>query len=169
MLKQPFSWTDQAVIILRERLAVGDPASKIGAALGCSRNAIIGKAHRLNISMRNGKPANGAAVKSRTADLKDRRDRRAAGLPASSQEFDGFDSPVSPVWDDSKLIRFVDMEAHHCKFPVTTKDSPAGADMPGCGHDRTHGSYCSHHASIARGQGNRAEQHATDGMGGRRA
>lgn len=41
-----FAWTDATVAELRRRAADGESASQIGQALGCSRNAVIGKCVR---------------------------------------------------------------------------------------------------------------------------
>lgn len=46
----PFSWTDQAVATLKDMVEKGVSYSLIGEALGCGRNAAIGKAHRLGLN-----------------------------------------------------------------------------------------------------------------------
>jgi len=47
-------WTDRAVETLRMLWLEGVPARKIGQRLGgISRNAVIGKAHRLGLSKQN--------------------------------------------------------------------------------------------------------------------
>lgn len=48
--KQTFAWNDQRVDLLRRLYADGLSASQMAAQLGCSRNAVIGKAHRLELS-----------------------------------------------------------------------------------------------------------------------
>ena len=53
------SWTDEKVTKLKELLGKGNTASQIAEIIGgISRNAVIGKAHRLNLS---------AKIKTRTA------------------------------------------------------------------------------------------------------
>jgi len=53
------SWTDEKVAILKELWGKGKTASQIAEVIGgISRNAVIGKAHRLNLS---------AKIKTRTA------------------------------------------------------------------------------------------------------
>jgi len=52
-VKQTGAWTDDLVLRLRELWAQGLTASQIAAALpGFSRNAILGKVHRLKLSSR---------------------------------------------------------------------------------------------------------------------
>lgn len=52
----------KSIARLRELWATGESASKIGAAMGISKNAVVGKAHRLNLPsrpsciIRDGKP-----------------------------------------------------------------------------------------------------------------
>lgn len=49
-----FAWTDERVGLLRQMWTVGASGNEIAMALGggCSRNAVIGKAHRLGLSGR---------------------------------------------------------------------------------------------------------------------
>lgn len=42
-------WTDERIEVLRKRWMAGASASVIGNELGCTRNAVIGKAHRLGL------------------------------------------------------------------------------------------------------------------------
>ncbi|TQX91287.1 hypothetical protein EQW76_00675 [Rhizobium sp. rho-13.1] len=116
MLTRGFSWTDQNVDILRQMLGNGSPASEIAARLGCSRNAVIGKAHRIDVAM-NGARAKGSAVLSRTVKLADRRSRRVAGLPAEPQEFDGFDLASEPTPVAHKTIT-QGLNARDCRWPM---------------------------------------------------
>ena len=44
-------WTDDAVTALTE-LRHNNTATEIATALGCTRNAVLGKAHRLGLRMR---------------------------------------------------------------------------------------------------------------------
>lgn len=46
------SWTVERVQTLRRLWAKGVPASQIGKDLGCTRNAVIGKVHRLQLKAR---------------------------------------------------------------------------------------------------------------------
>jgi len=56
------SWTDERVETLKRMWAEGQSASQIAKELGgVTRNAVIGKVHRLGLSNRNGGPAPAAA------------------------------------------------------------------------------------------------------------
>jgi hypothetical protein len=99
---------------------------------------------------------------------KDNQERIAAGLPPITHHKLITDFSVFAIEGitSTTLLLVTDKQ---CRFPIASNDDPIDGDMPVCGGEATHGSYCSHHASISRGQGNRAEQHAIDGVGGRRA
>lgn len=47
-----FTWTEQQVAFLRTAWAAGRPISQIGEMLGCTRNAVAGKARRLKLAPR---------------------------------------------------------------------------------------------------------------------
>jgi len=58
------SWTDERVEILKTMWGEGKSASQIAKELGgVTRNAVIGKVHRLGLSNRNGGGGSGAAAK----------------------------------------------------------------------------------------------------------
>lgn len=45
-------WTDKKIQMLRQLWSDGDTTAQIGAKLGCSKNAVIGKANRINLPHR---------------------------------------------------------------------------------------------------------------------
>jgi len=47
-----FGWTDQVVTRLRSLWAEGHSTAEIGRRLGVSKNAVVGKAHRLDLPAR---------------------------------------------------------------------------------------------------------------------
>ena len=71
------SWTDERVARLSKLWAEGRSASQIATDLGgVSRNAVIGKVHRLGLSGRakspaSGSPTNGSSISGRPADASD--------------------------------------------------------------------------------------------------
>jgi hypothetical protein len=44
-----FNWTEERITLMMERREAGDSAEAVGALLGCSRNAVLGKLHRLGM------------------------------------------------------------------------------------------------------------------------
>jgi GcrA cell cycle regulator len=71
------SWTDEKVAKLKELWGKGNTASQIAEIIGgISRNAVIGKAHRLNLS---------AKIKTRTAASSKNFDNNLEGTSATSR------------------------------------------------------------------------------------
>lgn len=54
MTEAPFSWTDENVARLRTMVDEGGTAQAIADVLGCARNAVIGKVHRLGLALARG-------------------------------------------------------------------------------------------------------------------
>ena len=80
-------WTERAVETLRMLWLEGVPARKIGQRLGgISRNAVIGKAHRLGLSKQNDPSKSEPSPKFvRTEDLTDRMCRWPFGHPGEPE------------------------------------------------------------------------------------
>ena len=76
------NWTDERVELLRKLWAEGLSASQIAAQLGSvTRNAVIGKVHRLKLSGRGRSTASPAKQKKQSSPAQERRPRRL-GQPA---------------------------------------------------------------------------------------
>lgn len=76
--KPTFDWTPGAVARLREAWAAGMSGGQIAAELGCTRNSILGKVHRLKLSQIT--PRASTATKRLSPDQKrDIRQKLAAG------------------------------------------------------------------------------------------
>lgn len=139
-------WTDELMGRLCRLYAQGHSHSMIAAALGMSKNAVLGKATRLGLEGRRGlhKPA-AAAGKPRKRKLylrapqgrptATRRDRLAQ-LVAERVEADA--PPLAP----GTPVTLLELRDHHCRFPVPCDDQP----MMYCGASKTHdSSYCNAH------------------------
>jgi GcrA cell cycle regulator len=50
--RKPWNWTHETVALLRLYWAEGFSTAQIGRRLGCGKNAVVGKAHRLGLSPR---------------------------------------------------------------------------------------------------------------------
>ena len=76
-------WADETIIRLRELWDEGHSTAEIGRRLGVSKNAVVGKAHRLDLPRhlvgRNpGPEVLGGAAQGGRGDLRDLRDGLAA-------------------------------------------------------------------------------------------
>jgi len=145
-------WADSAIQELCDLYATGQSCSQIGAVLGVSRNAVIGKVHRLGLPLRGpSKPKKLDAAAEEARRLKHRQtqtngqrlrrllergekmERHAISLP----EFMGaLNIPLVDLRD------FSSSESNQCRFIAS---EPPGPDYPTCGNETLPGeSYCPH-------------------------
>ena len=111
------SWTEEKVAKLKELWGKGNTASQIAEIIGgISRNAVIGKAHRLNLS---------AKIKTRTAtsnqnfenslDEKHNKTRRSRKSKFKSLIIDKNFEPESPK-------QLEELDENSCKWPIGHPD-----------------------------------------------
>ena len=160
------SWTDERVEMLKNLWAEGLSASQIAAQLGgVSRNAVIGKVHRLKLSSRGRatssqprqkkSPRVGAASRSPGRGSPSGRTVTAVvGATALQQQYsvDAVAQPVlRPAADVvvpiSKRLSLIELGEKTCKWPI---GDPLSEDFHFCGNDSGEsGPYCNYHASLA--------------------
>ncbi|MCP4933442.1 MAG: GcrA cell cycle regulator [bacterium] len=160
------AWTDERVELLKKLWAEGLSARQIADQLGgVTRNAVIGKVHRLGLS--------GRATTSRSKTMRPRKKRvdssvktmsgtssqtpRAAvsakeATPHQSPGLENFPTAmITPI--DELVIPLADrvtmetLKEKHCKWPI---GDPSEEDFHYCGHTR-HGDgvYCEFHMAKA--------------------
>lgn len=77
------SWTDERVETLKRMWAEGQSASAIAKELGgVTRNAVIGKVHRLGLSNRNDEPAEAAAPAAEAPAPEKKAEKKPAAAPS---------------------------------------------------------------------------------------
>ncbi|MDB5513149.1 MAG: GcrA cell cycle regulator [Enterovirga sp.] len=153
-------WTDDRVEMLSKLWGEGLSASQIAAALGggVTRNAVIGKVHRLGLS---GRAKAGPGVAQRTAKP------RAAGVPGAApvapealrvapRDADQFTRPALSAdqrWGEetalpeSERVSILDLRDSMCRWPL---GDPSKPDFAFCGARAVTGlPYCGHHCRIA--------------------
>jgi GcrA cell cycle regulator len=156
-------WPDESVAILERRWLAGHTASAIGAQLGVSRCAVVGKAHRLGI-IQGEKPGQIRSVRaqgprppaprqppiSREERNARRRERRALAkgmLPAVAHAL-ARRSPTKPAAPDMRLLETADLTATSCVWPLG--DPSDMSTFRYCGATRPFDrSYCEFHAQLA--------------------
>lgn len=148
------SWTDDRVGVLRKLWADGLSASQIAAELGgVTRNAVIGKVHRLGLSGRakSSSSAGGRQKRTatRTASSYAKATRTRASASGSSQSAPApkqhvvvdIAKPTSLVMD---LLQLTDST---CKWPT---GDPQDSDFSFCGTKSREGDpYCEYHCHLA--------------------
>lgn len=161
------NWTDERVERLKKLWAEGLSASQIAAQLGgVSRNAVIGKVHRLNLP---GRAKSGGTVAARapkrvatsaprqqtfTPRVQTRTVTRQQGATMLKEEIEidtvqGMEIvPVSNVVVPiSRRLILTELSERTCKWPI---GDPLKEEFHFCGNDSPDASpYCTYHARLA--------------------
>ena len=130
-------WTDEQVEELKRLWDKGLTTGEIGKALGVSKNAVVGKAHRLGLNSRPSPIRRGdedagnttapAAEKKKTV--------KAAAAPKDTKK------------EVKKLFTVNDLTSTSCRWPI---GDPKDEDFHFCGKETLPDKpYCAEHAAIA--------------------
>lgn len=148
------SWTDERVEMLKKLWGEGLSASQIAGRLGgVSRNAVIGKVHRLGLSGRAQTRHKPAQTRRRIGTIKRPPKQRIAsgGNPAFRALYTEGDGYV-PIDEDKDIavedrVKLVDLTECSCRFPIGDPQSP---DFGFCNREKVPGlPYCKEHAQRA--------------------
>jgi GcrA cell cycle regulator len=149
------SWTDERVEMLKKLWADGLSASQIAAELGgITRNAVIGKVHRLGLSGRAKSPSSAAPRprKARTHQHIMRVSRPAMrGNTALAHAYD-YEIEVEPELVDNVIPigqrrTLLELSEETCRWPI---GDPGSQDFFFCGGQSVTGlPYCSYHSRVA--------------------
>lgn len=151
-------WTDDRVGALKKLWLEGQSASQIAKQLGggVTRNAVIGKVHRLGLSGR-AAPSQPART---TAAFRTARPRPAAtaattaAQPAAPRRLEvvlpkavqpAAPAPA-PIPDLPGTATVMTLGAHMCKWPI---GDPSSREFSFCGRRASEGVYCVEHARVA--------------------
>lgn len=145
-------WTEERLKILTARLADNKTFVAIAAELGTTKNAVIGKAHRMGLLAR----ARYAAVagRPRSHARYDYQVRRIATRKAAKVKADAVKAKATPPEPKAEVIPLrprplgiVDLERRHCRWPI---GDPGDPDFHFCGRHRAASSpYCAQHTKEA--------------------
>ncbi len=147
-------WTEERVERLGRLWGEGLSASQIAAALGggVTRNAVIGKVHRLGLSGRGktGQPTVPRPAKPRLAPAAAVEPIRAAA-PQAAEPGKAGPGPAVAVRDAaipvSARVSILDLRETMCRWPL---GDPTRPDFGFCGARSASGlPYCDHHCQIA--------------------
>jgi GcrA cell cycle regulator len=147
------SWTDERVELLKKLWQDGLSASQIAAELGgVTRNAVIGKVHRLGLSGR-GQPTSSIKRQRRAHPTGIRRTRTLTmGNLALKPSFDALpEHELQPrrnvVVPIPRKLSILQLSEATCKWPI---GDPGHDDFYFCGHDSLESApYCEYHAGVA--------------------
>jgi len=139
-------WTEERVATLRKLWAEGLSASQIAKQLGgVTRNAVIGKVHRLGLA--------GRATPSRPTKRPVRAVRPRVIGPTAPRLRPAFSAPTVVIpqleplrLEDGKAASVLTLNESMCKFPI---GDPNDMDFAFCGRSAACGPYCQDHARLA--------------------
>ena len=139
------TWTAERIEQLRHCVGSGLTCSQIAAEIGVTRNAVIGKIHRLGLS-----PARPAGASARSCPPRARHPRMAPHgrlLRLIGAEVPG-DTVAEPApIDSAQRCSLLEIAQDKCHWPI---GDPHAADFAFCGNEAVTGfSYCAGHARMA--------------------
>jgi len=145
------SWTDERVELLKKLWADGLSASQIAAELGgITRNAVIGKVHRLGLSGRAKSPSSSTPRprKARSGGHMLRVSRPSIrGNTALAYEYEAEPEPELieiPVEQRKTLLQ---LNEHTCRWPI---GDPGSTEFFFCGGETVNElPYCAYHSRVA--------------------
>ncbi len=129
------SWTDERVVLLKKLWGEGKTAAEIAKALGgVTRNAVIGKAHRLKLSNRISPIQQNERKEDRAPEVKKTVKTKAIVM-------------AKPANTSFKSLKMIELKERMCRWP---SGDPKDEDFSFCGCTSVPGlPYCEDHAKQA--------------------
>ena len=133
------SWNDSNVARLKELWDQGLPTAQIGKLLGFTKNAVVGKAHRIGLERR-------PSPIRRTAVKPDRKKARSPIIPKLNFEATK-EEPIQQTFQPAVKNPFTSNTKRGCEWP---EGHPDESDFKFCGKDRFEDKpYCLDHCAVA--------------------
>jgi GcrA cell cycle regulator len=147
-----FEWTDDAIRELRRLWSEGHSTAEIGRLMGISKNAVVGKSHRLDLPARPSPIRTGGSQRPPRTPRRQPVPRLADTMPLSSLRGGNIPPTVERIAPTAAPARRVSaaprrIGSHPCCWPIGEPgtsafrfcDDPAPLDVP----------YCDEHAHLA--------------------
>ena len=144
-------WTEDRVGALKKLWLEGQSASQIAKQLGggVTRNAVIGKVHRLGLSGR-AAPSQPARATFRPSRPRPAQPTQAPSAPCRIEAVQpravSTPSVPAPMPDLPGTATVMTLGAHMCKWPI---GDPSSNEFSFCGRRSSEGVYCVEHARVA--------------------
>lgn len=137
------SWSEERVATLERLWKDGLSASQIAANLGgVTRNAVIGKVHRLGLTGRAAPHVPGAG----RPDQRRERRGRLPSRPPPARRLDARPAIEAAPLPQTGLATVVSVRRDECRWPLGEPKDP-GFCL--CGRPRERGAYCAAHGAVA--------------------
>lgn len=141
-------WTEERLVQLADHVLAGRSARQIAQAMGMTRSAIIGKAHRLGLPLANkhGEGGGPNPEARRERHLKLRRERHARLLAERGHVYKPKPAKPAPLPPPTPVgaLDLLDLGPRQCHWPVTDN-----APFFFCGNATDGHDYCPFHAARA--------------------
>lgn len=167
MHQGPSTWTPERVDILKQLWAAGMSALTCALDLHITRNAVIGKVHRLGLSEHARLPSPPRAPRPKKRQIFHRHRPLQPRLEPFYRMLDAVDEPMPVPIEDQDIPKrrrrtFAQLEPHHCKWPVNHPRTP---EFFFCGATRFKDApYCIHHMRRSRIAGSARAAHVSEGL-----
>ena len=140
------TWTVERIELLKRHFEAGLSCREIAADIGVSRNAVIGKLSRLNLTR-------GRSVDERRLQDRTSAPRAPKAVPRLQFEmlatiYGEADAPVAtgPI-DEANRCSLMELREYSCRWPIST---PGAEDFRFCGNAAQDGQpYCTGHSRLA--------------------
>ena len=146
------TWTEERIELLKTHFAAGLTCRQIADDIGVSRNAVIGKLNRLNLTREGGgktpRAARKGASKERSGSVPRLQYRILQGVYAEAEP-EADETPIS----NEHICSLLELSEARCRWPI---NSPGEADFGFCGNTPLEGlPYCAGHTRLAYRPGSR--------------
>jgi GcrA cell cycle regulator len=150
MLATQPTWTAERIELLKNRFEAGLSCRQIANDIGVSRNAVIGKLSRLNLTREKRDDIPRMPRRERMGAAKERRPKSVPRL--QYQMLQSLYAEPSPAADDTPIhsdhcCSLLELSEEKCRWPIST---PGAEDFCFCGNTPLGGQpYCLGHTRIA--------------------
>ncbi len=142
------AWTDEMIDGLRKMWKQGLTTNEIAKQLGVSKNSIVGKVHRLNLTARP------SPIKKKEDSAQDPQkmapesaDTKTAVKKITINPVEIKKTAMAATGKDSGCLKLTDLDNHTCRWPM---GDPRDDNFCFCGKKvRSGQTYCEEHAAIA--------------------
>lgn len=147
------AWTDEMVEGLRKMWKQGLTTNEIAKNLGVSKNSIVGKVHRLNLTARPSpikKKDNSTAIKPTTTAVETENNvacTKTAKKVSTAVETNVKVSSFEKNTSTSACLKLTELDSHTCRWPI---GDPRDDSFGFCGKKvRSGQTYCEEHSGLA--------------------